>query len=340
MTTTALKAAATGDASHVAAAAAAAGKDPVISALTNAMSKIRNVLPKLITPERMLRIVTNELRINKKLAEAARKNPASLVNAVCVAARCGLEIGGPNPQGHLVPHGDEVVFYPDYRGKLDLMRRSNTLASFSLEPVYENDIFEMKLGFEPSIDHKPFLKGPRGQFMICYFAATLTSGEKMLVWMGKEQIEHIRKKSKMGNSGAWVSDWEEMAKKTVVHRASKIMPQSAELRIVTAAEDALDAGKTVKLDDLDADVIETTGTLVDNETGEIHGEAERDPTQDIPGAGDAPTVDDVALLKRLENGSDIDALDADASLIGSIEDADRRNLLSKAYTKRRKELVK
>lgn len=313
MSTTALKAAATGKTQDVANAAAATGRDPVIAALTGAMGKIRNVLPKLITPERMLRIVTNELRINTKLAQVAKQNPASLVNAVCVAARCGLEIGGPNPEGHLVPHGSEVVFYPDYRGKLKLMRNTGELASFSLEPVYENDRFDIKLGFEPSIEHKPELKGERGQMMLVYFAATLKNGEKMLVWMTKDQVEKIRKKSKMGNAGAWVSDFEEMAKKTVVHRASKIMPQSTELRIATAAEEAADSGATATLNLDDPDVIDSTATDV---TG---AGDDADVTQQIgtSGEGGAPVIDRPRIAAMIVGAKNTDDLDQALDLLGS-----------------------
>lgn len=316
MSTQALKAAATGRTTDIAAAAAAAGKDPVITALTGAMSKIRNVLPKLITPERMLRIVTNELRVNTKLAQVAKQNPASLVNAVCVAARCGLEIGGPNPEGHLVPHGSEIVFYPDYRGKLKLMRNTGELASFSLEPVYEGDVFELKLGFEPSIDHKPKLSGERGQMLLVYFAATLKNGEKMLVWMTKDQVEKIRKKSKMGNSGAWVSDFEEMAKKTVVHRASKIMPQSTELRIATAAEEAADLGGTATLNLDDPDVIDSTAT-------DVSATEDGDPTQQIDtrtGAGGesgAPVIDRPRIAAMIASAKNTDDLDQALDLMSS-----------------------
>ena len=314
MSTSALKAAATGKTQDVANAAAAAGRDPVIAALTGAMGKIRNVLPKLITPERMLRIVTNELRINAKLAQVAKQNPASLVNAVCVAARCGLEIGGPNPEGHLVPHGSEVVFYPDYRGKLKLMRNTGELASFSLEPVYEHDRFDINLGFEPTIDHKPELKGERGQMILVYFAATLKNGEKMLVWMTKEQVEKIRKKSKMGNSGAWVSDFEEMAKKTVVHRASKIMPQSTELRIATAAEEAADAGATATLNLDDPDVIDSTASVVPE--GEA-GAAEVDPTRSIDDTGGAPIINRERIAAMIAAATSTDDLDQALDLMGS-----------------------
>lgn len=65
---------------------------------------------------------------------------------------------------------------------------------------------------------------------------------------------------------------------------------------------------------------------IDQDTGEINGNG-------------APAVNYEALLKRLQNGSDLDALDTDASLIGQIEGQDRQNVLAKAYQDRRAELT-
>ena len=74
-----------------------------------------------------------------------------------------------------------------------------------------------------------------------------------------------------------------------------------------------------------------------------------DPTLGIPGAGDishvgsdagAPKVDYEKLLARLQNGSDIDTLDTDATLIGELADFGQRNTATKAYQDRRAELAK
>jgi hypothetical protein len=60
---------------------------------------------------------------------------------------------------------------------------------------------------------------------------------------------------------------------------------------------------------------------------------------DAGGDGGAPTVNYEALLKRIENATDVDLLDTDASLIGQVPEQDRQNNLAKAYQKRRAELT-
>jgi hypothetical protein len=47
--------------------------------------------------------------------------------------------------------------------------------------------------------------------------------------MTKDEVDAIRKRSKASGSGPWVTDYNEMAKKTVVRRASKKWPLDAEL---------------------------------------------------------------------------------------------------------------
>lgn len=92
-----------------------------------------------------------------------------------------------------------------------------------------------------------------------------------------------------------------------------------------------------------ATVDKDTGEISTEQGAQIDGEAKREPD---PGAGaqaaseGAPKVDYETLLNRLQSGSSLDVLDADAGLIGAIEDPDRQNTLSKAYQKRRKELTK
>jgi recombination protein RecT len=47
--------------------------------------------------------------------------------------------------------------------------------------------------------------------------------------MSKDEVESIRKRSKAGGSGPWVTDWCEMAKKTAFRRCSKWLPLSPDI---------------------------------------------------------------------------------------------------------------
>ena len=61
-------------------------------------------------------------------------------------------------------------------------------------------------------------------------------------------------------------------------------------------------------------------------------------TQALSSVSAAPTITYEKLRVRIENANDIDVLDADASLIGTIEGPDRQNNLAQVYKSRRAEL--
>ena len=62
-----------------------------------------------------------------------------------------------------------------------------------------------------------------------YAEAVMKSGEKQSAVMTKAEVEGIRNRSRAGKSGPWVTDFAEMAKKTVVRRLSKMLPLSSEI---------------------------------------------------------------------------------------------------------------
>ena len=66
---------------------------------------------------------------------------------------------------------------------------------------------------------------------------TFKDGTKQCDVMTKGEIDAIRKRSRASGSGPWVTDYNEMAKKTVFRRLSKWLPLSAEIREVVEADD-------------------------------------------------------------------------------------------------------
>ena len=69
--------------------------------------------------------------------------------------------------------------------------------------------------------------------------ATLKSGEVSREVMSIDEIEAIRKRSRAANTGPWVTDYSEMARKTVARRHSKVLPMSTDLDDVIRRDDDL-----------------------------------------------------------------------------------------------------
>jgi recombination protein RecT len=203
--------------------------------------QLRLAAPEMMDVNRLIRIVFTQIRRNPKLMECTRE---SLMACVMGCAQLGLE---PEPflgQAYLVPYGKECTLIPGYRGYIALARRSGEVKSVTAQAVHENDTFELVYGVpEDKLRHVPAI-GKRGDFVGAYVVFRYKDGSYSFDYMPKEDIDKIRKRSKASSSGPWVTDYEEMAKKTVIRRHIKIAPLSVELRKAAAAEDVLAAGES------------------------------------------------------------------------------------------------
>jgi recombination protein RecT len=68
-----------------------------------------------------------------------------------------------------------------------------------------------------------------GEVYAVYCRVTLKGDVTKTEVMSRDDVEAIRKRSRAGSSGPWVTDWNEMAKKTVWRRTQKWLPLSAEI---------------------------------------------------------------------------------------------------------------
>ena len=81
--------------------------------------------------------------------------------------------------------------------------------------------------------------------------------------MSRTEVEKVRAQSKAGQSGPWVSHFEEMAKKTVIRRLFKYLPVSIEIARAVGMDEQAEAG--LPQDTPLADAM----TPIDAETGEL-----------------------------------------------------------------------
>lgn len=191
-------------------------------------------LPKHMDVDRLMRLAMTTIRTTPTLKEA---DVSSLLGAVMQAAQLGLETG---LMGHcyLLPFKNnkkgitEVQFIIGYKGMIELARRSGHIQSIYAHSVYENDEFEYELGLEPKLQHKPSMEADKGQFVGAYAVARFKDGGYQFEFMSKAEIEKRKGRSKAANSNysPWATDYEEMAKKTVVRHMWKYLPISVELQ--------------------------------------------------------------------------------------------------------------
>lgn len=184
-------------------------------------------LPKLVTPERFIRVALTCLNKNPKLAACTQD---SLLACLLDCAALGIEPDG--RRAHLIPYGDKCTLIIDYKGIAELVRRSGEVSTLHCGIVYPSDDFDYAFGTGQFLKHKPTIQ-PRGKDekpMCVYSYVKLKDGQEDFDVMSIDDIERVRKRSRAGNNGPWVTDFDEMAKKSVFRRHSKWLPLSPELR--------------------------------------------------------------------------------------------------------------
>lgn len=186
---------------------------------------IAQLVPKHLEPERLMRVAVNCV---SKTPGLQKCSPTSLLQSVLVAAELGLEPGGALGHLYLVPFGTVCTPVIGYRGLVELARRSGEVVSVRAVVVREKDRFRMAEGLEQTIDHEPFLDGDAGPLKYVYCVVKLKEGGYIVEVMSRAQIDAVKARSRSGTSGPWVTDYEEMAKKTVARRCLKWAPLSSE----------------------------------------------------------------------------------------------------------------
>lgn len=232
--------------------------------------EIAKALPSVMTPERFTRITLSALSTNRKLQECT---PQSFLGAMMTAAQLGLEPNTPLGQAYLIPyrnHGQmECQFQLGYKGLIDLCYRSGEVTTVQAHTVYENDTFEYELGLEPRLKHVP-ATSDRGDPTHFYAVFRTKSGGYGFEVMSIEDVRsHAQRYSKSFGSGPWQTNFEEMAKKTVLKKVLKYAPLKTEFIRGIAADESVRSGLDEDMVSLpDETYIEVEAT-VNEETGEV-----------------------------------------------------------------------
>lgn len=211
------------------------------------------------------------LNKNDFLQGIAMSNPDSLKYAVLNVASIGLSLNPVSRLAYLVPRDKQVCLDISYIGLVKLATDCGSVKLVQAQMVFSKDKFKYRgLGREPIHEFDPFKD--RGDFVGVYCIA-MTHDEKFLVeMMTAQEIDKIKSRSEAAkrNSGPWISDFSEMAKKTVIKRASKLWPKT---KLTHVLEQAIDVSNTADPIDLEASSLPTENTQENSEAIEQIKEA-------------------------------------------------------------------
>lgn len=183
-----------------------------------------------VTPERLLRAVFTAAT---RQPDLYRCTPQSVYRSVMLAASAGLMPDGITGQAYLLPYnnkgnGLECQLQLGVEGMRVLARRSGEIKAIGQQVVREGDDFSFEYGTTKFLRHvpKPDNRAPIRAF---YSVAEFTGGGTDFEVMWKGEVDLVRARSRAKDSGPWVSDYEEMGKKTVTRRLCKRLPKSEEM---------------------------------------------------------------------------------------------------------------
>lgn len=235
--------------------------------------EIKKALPSVITPERFTRIVLSALSTSPKLADTT---PSSFLGAMMTAAQLGVEPNTPLGQAYLIPYFNakknqlECQFQLGYKGLIDLAYRSGEISVIQAQVVYANDEFTFSFGLEPELKHVP-AKSSRGEPIFVYaMFRTKDDGYGFDVMSMDDIRAHARKYSKSFSSGPWQTNFEEMAKKTVLKKILKYAPLKSDFVRGVSSDETIKNELSpdmyaVPNEDIEIEDVEN----VDEETGEV-----------------------------------------------------------------------
>ncbi|MCC3668063.1 recombination protein RecT [Terrisporobacter mayombei] len=205
--------------------------------MTKMAKEIEAALPSMISSERFQRVALTAFSNNPKLQQC---EPMSFIAAMMESAQLGLEPNTPLGQAYLIPYGSKVQFQIGYKGLLELAQRSGKIKTLYAHEVRENDEFDIDYGLEQKLIHKPLLKGSRGEVIGYYAVYHLDTGGHSFVFMTKQEIlEHAMKFSKTFKMGPWQTDFDAMAKKTVIKQLLKYAPLSIEMQKAVSSDETV-----------------------------------------------------------------------------------------------------
>lgn len=204
--------------------------------------QIAMVLPKHLTADVMARVVCTAILKTPKLAECRIE---SLLQSIMLLSQFGLLPDGRS--AHLIPYFNtkanayDCQAIIDWKGKV-ARATENGVENIAADVVCYNDKFTWKMTPDGLVfDHEIDFRQPNRGEMFAAYVIWKHGGKFSGVIMTKLEIDNIRKRSKSPDKGPWQTDFNEMAKKTVVHRASKLWPLDAKFKEAIEVQEVKEA---------------------------------------------------------------------------------------------------
>lgn len=250
--------------------------------------QIADVLPKHITPERMIRLLRAMMHKRQDLAKCSRE---TLIGAVIECSILGLEPETPLGLAWILPYKDKAQLIIGWKGYVQLALRSKSCVVFPPQIVYENDRFQCHRGTRNEIIHESVPNGERGKAIGVYAMAQIIGIDKP-VWVYLDRERVMWHKSFSPAASSKYSPWSdpklelEMWEKSAIRELVSFLPlvtDSPMARAVSMEQASEVAGfpqyPTIEADSLEPEIedvkarIQEANAKANPQSAESHDEA-------------------------------------------------------------------
>ena len=206
------------------------------SILKHAWPRMSSVMPKHMSSERMYQLALSTYNQTPGLAECS---PQSVLGCLMKCTALGLEPSAVDGLGraYILPYYNKKTSHKEaqliigYRGYIDLARRSGQIVDISARAVHQGDLFEYEFGMSEHIRHVPSAEYDGTQPLThVYMVAHFKDGGHYIDVMTRNEVDAVRKRSKSSSYGPWVTDYDAMARKTIIRRSFPYLPVSVEVQ--------------------------------------------------------------------------------------------------------------
>lgn len=250
---------------------------------------------------RSIQFVSSVLQIANGNNYLKNADPLTIYNAALMAATLNLPINQNLGFAYIVPYGKSAQFQLGYKGLIQLAQRTGQYKSINVTEVYENQ-FKSFNALTEDLDCDFSILGQGKVVGFAAYFKLINGFEKTTYWPIEKVEAHAKKYSKTFNNGPWKTDFNAMAKKTVL----KLMlatygPLSVEI------QKAIESDQAVIRNEDGSDL-----EYVDHEEIKVNPESER-------------------LLNLIADADTIDELEAYQKDVNALEDEEVRAAYQDRY---------
>lgn len=170
---------------------------------------------------------------NQYIAKVAMSNQDSLRNAITNVAAIGISLNPASKLAYLVPRDNKICLDISYMGLMHIAQQSGAIVWGQSAIVRDADEFQLE-GIDRPPTHKfnPFATD-RGEIIGAYVVVKTDTGDYLTHAMPISKVNDIRDRSTAykawkkdkSKTCPWITDEEEMIKKTVIKQAAKMWPR-------------------------------------------------------------------------------------------------------------------